>query len=334
MIAPSPSLSMLARTVVLTVGALVIQATTIGVAQETGTRNDASRYQLVEEWSVAAQGPVHLREKRVKATYQLEAKVLDAMADGKWPLEIRFVQVSAEAEISAQKRKGQFDSTKQSAEQSVEHHELINAIALSGQTLRLTFSPDGTLSEVTGLDPVLRRLDELYDKSLRGSEQDLNTRDIERQRLMSEELCRTWADLFVVGSADRQATEPTRQRAAKATVMACIPSESWMKSVTVPVTETVRLKSEPDGRTKIETSAVLAESQLVRTMIGSAPWSYEPKEIKRETTALVCPDGLVEKRNSSLAAVLSTTLTLGQDVPVQMTIRHSTELIRREPKAD
>ena len=102
-----------------------------------------------------------------------------------------------------------------------------------------------------------------------------------------------------------------------------------MTRVALPVSETVQFTPLTDGGAKIEKMAVLAESKLVRTTIGGTEWSYAPQEAKCETAIEVRPDGLVKKFNASQAAVLSTTLSLGMDIPIQMTIRQSRELSRR-----
>lgn len=310
------------------IGLLYAVAAGPAAAEDAPEHKRAVRYQLIEEWSIAAQGPVHLREKRVRAKFQLDVTDLGVDSMGQRRLEIRFAQVAVEADIPAQKRMGEFDSENPPEEFTLEHHELAGPIALLGQTLQLTFAPDGTLTAIGGTEGASRRLDEMYDKFLRGSEQDLHTRDIERRKISPEELRRSWADAFVGRKADRTPTDQPLERSAEAVFMACIPTESWMTQVAIPVAETVRFTPRADGGAQVDKTAVMAESKFVRTTMGGVDWTYTPAEAKCETTIEIAPNGLVESINSSRTAVLSSTLSVGADVPIQMTITHSTELSR------
>lgn len=301
----------------------------LAFTQEVPVPIPAVRYQLTEEWSVSAQGPVHLREKQVKATYQLDVMDQGAAPDGNRRLKVHFRQVAVEANVPAQKRKGNFDSQNPPTKSSVEHHELIRPHALWGQTLELTFSPECVLKDVAGTDAVSRRLDELYDQFLRGSEQDLHTREMERQRILAEDLCRRWADVFICCHADGTGADAAPPRMTEMGVIACIPSESWMKPIRLPVLETVQITSMGDGVVQIVKSANLTEPQTVRTNIGSVAWMYDPQSAKRESTLQVRRDGRVEKLNSTSTVILATTLSIGADVPIQMTIRHATEMSRQ-----
>ena len=262
-------------------------------------------------------------------SFQLDATDLGVDASGQRTIELHFVQVAVEADIPAQKRMGAFDSENPPEEFALEHHELAGPIALLGQTLRLTFATDGTLTAIGGTDGASRRLDEMYDASLRGSEQDLHTRDIERRKISPEGLCRSWADVFVGHKADRTQTDQPLERPAEAVFMACIPSESWMTHVAIPVAETVQFAPRADGGAKVDKTAAMAESKFVRTTIGGVDWSYTPAEAKCETTIEIAPNGLVESIDSTRTAVLSSTLSVGAGVAIQMTITHSTELSRR-----
>lgn len=298
-------------------------------AQEVPLGESAVRYQLTEEWSVSAQGPVHLREKQIKATYQLEVTDLGAAANGNRQLKVRFKHVAVEANVPAQKRKGHFDSQQPPAKLNVEHHELIRPLALWGQTLDVTFSPEGTVKEIAGTDVISRRLDEFYDQFLRGSEQDLHTRGMERHQISAEELCHRWGDMLVCSNADRTAIDAAPARMTEMVVVACIPSESWMQTIGLPVLETVQVTQLDDGVVQIVKSANLTEPKSVRTTIGSVAWIYYPQSAKRESTLQVRRDGRVEKLHSSSTAVLASTLSLGTEVPIQMTIRHATEISRQ-----
>lgn len=232
------------------IGLLYAVAARPTAAADAPAQREIVRYHLSEEWSVAAQGPVHLREKRVRSNFQLDATDLGVDASGQRTIELHFVQVAVEADIPAQKRMGAFDSENPPEEFALEHHELAGPIALLGQTLRLTFATDGTLTAIGGTDGASRRLDEMYDASLRGSEQDLHTRDIERRKISPEGLCRSWADVFVGHKADRTQTDQPLERPAEAVFMACIPSESWMTHVAIPVAETVQFAPCADGGAK------------------------------------------------------------------------------------
>lgn len=324
------SLQAIPAAVILTTTFLTLSIAVACAAESTAERSEPVRCQLVEEWSIAAQGPVHLREKQVKATYQLDATDLGEDADGNRHRRIQFVHVAVEAKIPAQRREGSYDSDTPSEEVMVDDYELIRPMALSGQTLELVLAPDGSLIEVRGTDTVTRRLDELYDKYLRGTEQDLFTRDFERERITTEQLCRTWADVFVVGDADRADAEQQRERKAEAAFTACIPTESWLTRCTAPVTETVRFApAASDDTVAINKTAVLAESRTARGEIGGGTWTWNPTEVNRQTTIQFRPGGGVDNMSSSLTAVLATTLSIGNDIPIQMTIRHATEFSRR-----
>lgn len=311
------------------VGFLCLGCAATCLAQKSGVQERVTRYQLVEEWSVAAQGPVYLRETRVKETYQLDVTDQGVDSEAKRRLQVRFVQVAVEADVPAQKRKGSFDSEHAPTDLTVEHHELVRSIALSGQTLTLVFAPDGKLIEISGTEPVIRRLDEIYDKDLRGSEQDLHTRDFERQRLTGGELCQTWADVFMAHQPSLRDGMERREIKSEVTCNACIPSESWMRRVTLPITESIQSLPQSEGSTTVEKTAVLADSQSVETSIGGVAWKYDPRELKRTLSMQVGPDGRVDSMSSMLTAVLSTTLSLGNDIPIQMTIRHATQLSTR-----
>lgn len=308
---------------------LYLVMTALATAQERPVPGPAVRYQLTEEWSVSAQGPVHLREKQIKATYQLEVTDQDAEPDGNRRLKVHFKQVAVDVNVPAQKRKGHFDSQNPPAKNNVEHHELIRPMALWGQTLELTFSPEGMLKDVAGTDTVSRRLDELYDQSLRGSEQDLHTREMERQQILAEDLCRRWAEVFMCRNSDRAVANAPPGRMTELVIIACIPSESWMKPLDLPVLETVQVRSMENGIVQVVKLADLSEPKSVRTTIGSVEWMYDPQSAKRETTLQVRRDGRIEKMNSTSTVVLATTLSLGTEIPIQMTIRHSTEMSRQ-----
>jgi len=283
------------------------------------------RYQLTEEWSIAAQGPVHLREKRVKAIYQLDVTDLANDADGNRHRKIQFVHGAVNAEIPAQKREGKFDSDKPD-DVTVDDYELIRPMAFSGQPLELVFAPDGSLIEVQGTAAVSDRLDDLYEKHLQGTEQDLFTHDFERERVTSEALCRSWADVFVVRDADREDAE----REAEAVFTGCIPTESWLCRCTAPVKETVRVSpAASDDSITINKTTELADVQTTRGEIGGGTWTWMPTELKHETTIRSQPDGVVHEMSSTLTAVLATTLSIGNDIPIEMTIRHATELSRK-----
>ncbi len=309
-------------------GLMLVTATATAATPLVSAEPQTTRYQLTEEWSVSAQGPIHLREKRVKATYHID--LIDHGMDSAEirRLQIRFVQVAVDAEIPAQKRTGSFDSRTPPAKLVVDHHELVRPIALLGQSLQLGFRPGGILTNVDGVDAVSRRLDEMYDEFLRGSEQDLYTREMERQRIQGEELCRAWQDVFLVRHSDLAESELPQERTSEVVVIACIPSESWMRRLTLPTVQSFQVTPQSDGLVKIIKTATLAELKSELTTIGNVPWRYDPKELKGETTLTARPDGRVEMQSSSVTAVLSTTLSLGMEVPIQMTIRHSTELSR------
>jgi hypothetical protein len=314
--------------IALSIAVLPLSIAATGAAGESADEAEPVRYKLVEEWSIAAQGPVHLREKSVKETYQLDVTNAGDDADGNRQLQIRFAHVAVEAKIPAQRRAGSYDSDTPPEEVTVDDYEVIRPMALSGQTLELVFAPDGSLTEVKGTDAVTRRLDELYDKYLRGAEQDLFTRDFERERVTSEALCRSWADVFVVRDAERNETE--QQRKAEAAFTACIPTESWLCRCTAPVTETVRFAPAASNESvTIKKTAILADSQMARGDIGGATWTWSPTELKRDTTIRFQPDGLVDNMSCTLTAVLATTLSIGNDIPIQMTIQHATELSRK-----
>lgn len=303
--------------------------TLVATAQEVPVPGSAARYLLTEEWSVSAQGPVHLREKQVKATYQLEVADQGVALNGNRRLTVHFKQVAVEANIPAQKRKGNFDSQHPPVKLNVEHHELIRPLALWGQTLTFTISPEGTLKEAAGTDGVSRRLDKLYDQFLRGSEQDLHTREIELHQVSAVDLCRRWGDLFVCCNVDRTKVDAAPGRRNEMVVIACIPSESWMKPIEIPVLETVQVTTLSEGNVQIVKSANLTEPKTVRTTIGAVAWRYDPLSAKRESTLQVRRDGRVEKLNSTSTVVLATTLSIGAEVPIQMTIRHATEMSRQ-----
>ena len=194
------------------------------LAQNSSDQGKVARYQLVEEWSVAAQGPVRLREKRVKTSFELDVTDLEFDSAGRRGLKIHFAQAAAEANVPAQGRHAEFDSKKPPQELGLEDHELIGPIALWTQTLRLAFAPDGNLIEISGADGASRRLDEMYDKFLRGSEQDLYTRGIERQKISGEDLRRIWSDVFVGRKSDLGSKDEPLERSSEASFMACIPS--------------------------------------------------------------------------------------------------------------
>ena len=298
-------------------------------AEDTAAPVKAQKYQLVEEWSVDAQGPVYLRAKSVKATYELEVTDLGTATDGKRTLEVKFVAASVHAEIPAQGREGQYDSQTADADFEVEHHELVRPMALFEQTLRLKYSSDGVLKTIEGTESAMKRLDEIYNEHLRGSEQDSNTRDLERERLSEESLRKAWSNVFLVRDRERLQTGRA-ERTGVASVMACIPSESWMKEVSVPVTESVTIKEQRDtGGARIEKKTVLAESKTVRTRIGDAAWKYDAATVTRETTTLVDSHGRVESLRSDLSADLASVLTLSEEIPIRMTIRHATELSKK-----
>lgn len=283
------------------------------------------RYRWIDEWSIAAQGPIYLREKCVKSTYHLDVTDLGLDSERHHRLRVQIVDVVVDAEIPAQKRRGRFDSRTAPEDFAIEHHELIGPIAMCGRSLTLRFLPGGILTEVAGTDAVSRRLDDLYDRFLRGSEQDVRTREIERECLTSNELCRKWQDAFAARSAAKMRSA---DGLSEATIVACIPSESWMKRITLPVVTAIEESPGDHGFTKIVATSKLADARRVQTMIGDVEWSYEPKELHGETTLTFHPDRRIEKFTSSVTTVLATTISLGMEIAIQMTIRQATELTR------
>jgi hypothetical protein len=286
-------------------------------------------YELVEDWSVAAQGPVHLREKRVTATYRIDVSEQNQPSGSDRTLHVRFVDAAVNAGIPAQRRSGNFDSRKPPGKLVVEHHELIRPLSLWQQTLNLQYTPDRELQAVTGDGAVLGRLDDLYDEHLRGSEQDLYTRAFERERLGADALRRSWAALLLVPARELLPTPIPRERETDVEFIACIPSESWMTTVALPLKESINVAPAPDGTFTITQSASLSRIDTVETTIGDTPWKYTPQTADRTVTLRVQPDGRVVSLSSSARTVLQTILSLGNDVPITMTIEHAHELSRR-----
>jgi len=286
------------------------------------------RYQLTEEWSIGAHGPVYLREKRVKATYDLDVAPRVSQS-GERSLELHFVRVVVEASVPAQNRSGRYDSAKPLADQPIRHHELIRPAALQDLRLSLKLDADGRLAAVTGSEAAVRRLDDLYDQFLRGSEQDQNTREFERQRLIAESLRDAWKSVFMRPRHDDTGAVSVEQSLTEARVVACIPTESWMRWVSVPVNQTVTRTAGEKGRTIVKSSASLGPAQLVETTMGDVGWSYTPEQLQFDSSQTVNAEGLVEEFKSSATGVLASTLSLGSEVPIRMTIRHQTELARR-----
>jgi len=283
------------------------------------------KYQLIEEWSVDAQGPVHLRQKEVKATYQLDVKELGLDAESRRQLQVHVSQVAVKADISAQQRKGSYDSANPPKSLSIDDHELIRPMALLGQTFVLKYDKQGVLKQVEGTEPAVRKLGELYDDHLRGSEQDLHTREFERERLSGSELIRAWADVFISPLAETDATETTGELHCTA----CIPSESWMRRVALPVAETIETRMNADGTATIEKTARLKDAKAVETSIGETNWKYTPSKAEKTTNVKRTSNGRVEEMSSVTTVELSTVLSLGNDIPIQMSIRHTTKLSKR-----
>lgn len=315
-----------AGTATLVLAVLVLLASAPLVAADPA---QVAHYELQVEWSVDAQGPVHLREKHVTASYRIDVTDVSPPGRSGESLRIHFAEADIQADIPAQKRSGSFDSRQVPEKLSLDHHELVRPVALWQQTFDLKYTPQHVLLDVTGAESAMRRLDELYDDHLRGTEQDLNTRAFERDRLNADSLRTAWAPLFLVSVTDHPPAMSPLQSAIDAEFIACIPSESWMATVELPLTETVTAQRTSDGLLAVTRSAVLARQDQVETTIGGIPWSYTPQEVQSLVKVDVQPDGRVQRLDSSAQAVLQTTLSLGMDVPITMTIRHVRSLKRR-----
>ena len=124
------------------------------------------------------------------------------------------------------KRSGSFDSRQVPEKLSLEHHELMRPVALWQQTFDLKYSPQHILLDVTGAESAVRRVEELYDDHLRGTEQDLNTRAFERNRLNADSLRAAWAPLFHVPVSDLPPAMSSLQSVTDAEFIACIEEDA------------------------------------------------------------------------------------------------------------
>lgn len=293
-----------------------------------GEPPQAEQYELIDDWRVSAQGPI-LREKRVVATYALEVTDVSQPGDPGRTLQVRVVDVAVDAKIPAQRRSGNLDSRRLPETLDIEHHELVRPLSLWQRRFDLTFTPENILQEVTGADEAVQRLAELYDEHLRGSEQDLYTRQIERDRLDSAALRKSWASLFLIPAGEFQESAAPHEVVTEIEFIACIPSESWMTTVRLPLSESVTATQQQDGTTTITRTGELAQSETVETVIGDGSWKYAPQTAERKVMLKVRPDGRVESYNASAQTFLQSTLSIGKDVPITMTIEHSRTLSRR-----
>lgn len=300
-------------------------------AKEAKPRGNLTHYRFVDQWTVSAEANGYVRRKEVKSTMWLTATDHGTDEKGRRSIDVLVTRVAVCVDVPAQKRKAEIYSDDEQTVEKLAAYELARPIAFLGQTVRLIFEPDGRLSQVEGTDRLCKRLDELYDRDFRGSEEDLLTREIERELLGELALCEAWTAAFVAHVPAALRTKGQAREACERRLTACVPSESWLRRIAAPLARSSTLQIEHDGHARLHQTMTLQDAKRIEAQIGPCKWSYEPVEATGETTVDLLPGGVVESMNSDLSVSLSSSLTLdGRDIPLKMTIAHAAEIAKIE----
>jgi len=288
------------------------------------------RRKLREEWRVTATANGYVRRESLIVDSILRLSLpAEQPASGVRKIDLLTEQVKVQVDVPAQKRTAQFDSDTDTPDTTLTAFELVRPVAFHQQKLTLSFNPNGTLTEIEGTEPVIRRINELYDRDLRGSEADVHTREYSTALSSPSYLRQVFSDLICTSLSGP--LDPTFESTPSASdppsielpALACIPSESWLQLIHLKLRPTLTKTKTESGKTSLTRSYDFLHFDEIKTEIGPAPWSYELKIGTASTRILFDDKHFVEEADKQFRIELNTTLSLNdREIPVFMVIEH------------
>lgn len=289
------------------------------------------RRSLREEWRVTASANGFVRKESVAVDTVLRLSAPANQSDReKHRINLVTEKINVQVDVPAQKRAASFDSNSNSYDTPQTAFELIRPVAFHKQSLVFDFDQFGVLVKVGEVDPILRRINELYDRDLSGSEADLYTRDFTISLASPDYLRQVWQDLIFASIPVEDQHPSTQglssqgdQTPSEVPALACIPSESWLQLLQLKV----RLVSETSEAEKNGTLSLRRYEFLpfssIKSEIGPSPWNYELKAGEASTRMIFGKDRLIEESEKQYRIELNTILFLNdREIPVFMVIEH------------
>ncbi|MCA9097604.1 MAG: hypothetical protein KDA36_04435, partial [Planctomycetaceae bacterium] len=242
------------------------------------------RRKLHEEWRVTATANGYVRRESLIVDSIIRLSTPFEQPDsGERKIDLLTEQVKVQVDVPAQKRTAQFDSGTDTPDTTLTAFELVRPVAFHQRKLTLSFNPNGTLTEIEGTEPVIRRINEIYDRDLRGSEADLHTREYSAALSSPSYLRQVFSDLICTPGAAPLDTSSNSSLALSGLTsielpaLACIPSESWLQLIHLKVRPTITNTKTESGKTSLTRSYDFLHFDEIKTEIGPVPWSYELK---------------------------------------------------------
>lgn len=283
-----------------------------------------------EEWRVTSSANGYVRRESLVVDSLLRLSLPSPQPEsGDRKVDVLTERVEVHVDVPGQKRTAHFDSVNGTLETPLSAFELIRPVSLLQSKLTFSFNPQGQLQKVEGTEPVIRRINELYDRDLRGSEADLHTREYSVALCSPSYLRQVWSDLICTpGVASLEIPSNSSPSSSDTTsielpALACIPSESWLQLIHLKVRPTITKTKTESGKTSLTRSYDFLHFNEIKTEIGPAPWSYELKIGTASTRILFDDKHFVEEADKQFRIELNTTLSLNdREIPVFMVIEH------------